>query len=361
MLKKQAEKPCRSVEAEASGLNKAVATRGAAPSPLKFAALLSAFIGHASLAMAHEVYVTNEKDNTVSVIDTSTLAVVRTIPVGKRPRGILFSHDYSQFFVCASDSDAVQVFDTASGKQLFDLPSGDDPEQFAMSADGKRLFIANEDNAVTTIVDIASRQVVKQVDVGVEPEGMAVSPDDSLAVTTSETTNMAHVIDTKTLEVIDNILVDSRPRHAEFTPDGKKLLVTSEIGGTMSVIDIALGKIEHKIEFTIPGISRDNIQPVGVKILKDGSLAFVALGPANRVAVVDLKSFEVKKYYLVGQRVWHLALTPEEDFMFTTNGVSNDVTVIDLRREKAVKSVKVGRYPWGVAVRATNALTAGAK
>ena len=54
---------------------------------------------------------------------------------------------------------------------------------------------------------------------------------------------------------------------------------------------------------------------------------------------------------LTGQRVWHMALTPAEDLLFTTNGVTNDVTVIDVKGLKPVKSIKVGRYPWGVAIR----------
>ena len=265
------------------------------------------------------------------------------------------------FFNTTGMGNAVQVFESSSGKQLFDLPSGADPEQFALSRDGKRLYIANEDNAVTTVVDIESRQVVKQIDVGVEPEGMAISPDDALAVTTSETTNMAHVIDTKTFQVVGNILVDQRPRHAEFTPDGRKVLVSSEIGGTVSIIDVSRGEVERKISFSIAGVAATSIQPVGISIVKDGSLAYVALGPANRVAVVDLKTFEVKKYFLVGQRVWHLALTPDEDFLFTTNGVSNDVTVIDLAQGRAINSIKVGRYPWGLALRPANSMTAGSK
>jgi YVTN family beta-propeller protein len=48
--------------------------------------------------------------------------------------------------------------------------------------------------------------------------------------------------------------------------------------------------------------------------------------------------------------VWHLALSPEEDRLFTTNGVSGDVTVVDVPSLEAIKSIKVGRYPWGVAV-----------
>ena len=74
----------------------------------------------------------------------------------------------------------------------------------------------------------------------------------------------------------------------------------------------------------------------------------MALGPANRVAVIDAKTLEVEKYLLVGQRVWQLAFTPDEKLLFVTN--SNDVSVIDVPSLKVVKSIPVGTAPWGVAV-----------
>lgn len=320
---------------------------------LRVMVLLAGLGARPEPGMTHEIYVSNEKDNTVSVIDSKSLEVVRTFKVGKRPRGITFSRDHKHFYLCASDNDAVQVYSTDGDAFLYDLPSGRDPEQFAVSRDGRRLYIANEDDAVTTIVDTEKKAVVKQVDVGVEPEGMAVSPDDKLFVTTSETTNMAHIINAETMETVANVLVDPRPRHAEFTPDGKKLWVSSEIGGTITIIDVATFKEEKKISFSLPGIPTDNIQPVGFKMTNDGKRAYVALGPAARVAVIDIDKAEVIKYIVTGQRVWHVDLTPEEDLLFTTNGVTNDVTVIDTASLKPVKSIKVGRYPWGLAVRPT--------
>ena len=128
------------------------------------------------------------------------------------------------------------------------------------------------------------------------------------------------------------MLVDSRPRVAEFTADGSQVWVSAEIGGTVTVIDPKTRKILGKIEFEIPGVNQDAIQPVGVRITKDGKRAFVALGPANRVAVVDAATFKVERYLLVGQRVWQLAFTPDEKLLFTTNGTSNDVSVIDVEQ-----------------------------
>lgn len=302
-------------------------------------------------AGAAEIWVTNEKDNTISVIDVDTLEVTRTIPTGERPRGITFSKDYSVVYICASDSDTVQAMDPDTGEILHDLPSGEDPEQFALHPDNRHLYIANEDDAITTVVDVQSQTVVAQINVGIEPEGMAISPDGKIAVTTSETTNMAHWIDTATQQLFANTLVDSRPRHAEFTEDGTQLWVSSEIGGTITIFDVASQAEIGKIRFDMPNVHPDKIQPVGFRFDEANRTAWVALGPANHIAAVNMDSFQVEDYVLVGRRVWHMAFSPDMSQLFTTNGVSGDVTVIDVASRKPVKTIKVGRYPWGAAMR----------
>ena len=46
-----------------------------------------------SIACAYTVYITNEKDNTVSIIDSVKLEVIKTVKVGQRPRGVILSKD----------------------------------------------------------------------------------------------------------------------------------------------------------------------------------------------------------------------------------------------------------------------------
>jgi len=204
---------------------------------------------------------------------------------------------------------------------------------------------------MVTVLDLTPGTTPTQIQVGVEPEGMAVSPDDKYLVATSETTSMAHFVDLARLEVVASVLVDARPRFAAFTPDGKYVLVSSEIGGTVAVIDVATKKVIKKIGFAIPGVDKPTVQAVGVNITADGKTAFVALGPANRVAVVDLSDFEVKKYLLVGQRVWHMEFTPDGKYLVTANGNSNDISIIDVAALKVIKSVAVGQLPWGLVIR----------
>ena len=220
-----------------------------------------------------------------------------------------------------------------------------------MDDNGKLIFVANEDDNMVTVVDYEKREIIKEIPVGVEPEGMALSPDGQTLVNTSETTNMAHFIDTQTLEIKANILVDARPRVAQFTKDGNFVWVSSEIGGTISIIDPKKFEIIKKIKFKIPGLSKESIQPVGIRLDNKRQLAYVALGPANRVAIINMKTFEVEKYILTGQRVWNLIINSNGTRLYTTNGVSNDISVIDIEKRKVIKSIPVGRYPWGVVVK----------
>jgi YVTN family beta-propeller protein len=72
-----------------------------------------------SSLLADTIYVSNEKDNTISVIDSVTNKVTDTIKVGQRPRGILLNNDKTQLYICASDDDTVQVLDLKSKKILY--------------------------------------------------------------------------------------------------------------------------------------------------------------------------------------------------------------------------------------------------
>ena len=173
-------------------------------------------------AMAQEVWVSNERDNTISIIDVPTMEVIETIEVGARPRGIMFSHDHKVAYLCASDDSTIQVIDVATREILHNLPSGENPETFALHPDNRHIYISNEDDNITSVLDVVDRRIVAQIPVGVEPEGKAINRAGTIAITTSETTNMAHWINTETFEIFQNSLVGSRPRHAEFTSDDKR-------------------------------------------------------------------------------------------------------------------------------------------
>lgn len=297
------------------------------------------------------IFVTLEKDNALAVVDPVAGKLVKTIPIGQRPRGIVLSKDQQQLYIATSDDDTLQVIDIKSLKPVGTLPSGEDPETFAMTPNGDQLFVSNEDDSQITVIDIKQGKAVKTIPVGIEPEPITVSPDGKWVVSGSEATNMVHWINRETLEVEHNTLVDPRPRGLVFTADSQQLWVTSEMGGTVTVLDTATREKIKSIHFEIAGVRSEKTQPVGVIITDDMQWALVALGPANRVALINAKTLEVEKYFLVGLRVWNLAFSTDQKRVYTTNGKSNDISIIDLEAMKVTKSIAVGRYPWGLVVK----------
>ena len=91
----------------------------------------------------------------------------------------------------------------------------------------------------------------------------------------------------------------------------RRFWVTSEVGGTLSVIDATTYKVVKKVGFEIEGVRSELIQPLGIRFSMDGKRGFVALGRANRIAVVDVEKLEVTNYILVGQRPWHMEMSPD--------------------------------------------------
>ncbi len=178
-----------------------------------------------------------------------------------------------------------------------------------------------------------------------------MSPDGQWVVSASETTNMIHWIDAESYDVVDNTLVDPRPRGVAFTADSQYLWVTSELAGTVAILEVKTRQIIKTIRLAVPGLNADRNQPVGVLIDPETQWAYVAMGPANRIAVINAKTFTVEDYLLVGERVWNLSFSPDYSRLYCTNGVSNDISIIDLTRHKVVKSIKVGHFPWGLVVK----------
>src|SRR3990172_10426637 len=108
-------------------------------------------------------YVTNEKSDDVTVIDTASNSVIRTIRVGKRPRGIEISPDGRRVYVSNGNSDSVSVVDAEVGKEVEAWPAGVDPEGLALSSDGTRLYAVNENGGAGTVVDTRRRTTAPTV------------------------------------------------------------------------------------------------------------------------------------------------------------------------------------------------------
>jgi len=292
----------------------------------------AALLALGAAADARTIYVSNEKGNSISILDGQSLELVEEVKVGERPRGIALSPDGRFLYICASDDDTVQIMDTATLEIVGTLPSGPDPEVLVLSPDGKRMYAANEDDNMVTVIDVEGRTVLEEIPVGVEPEGVAISPDGKTIVNTSETTNMAHFIDAASHEIIANVLVDQRPRAATFTADGAEVWVSSEIGGTVAVIDAAAATL-FDIDDSTPEIDaidigfsgKGHVSPDGKFLLVQGiDTTSDAAHVIGKLTVVDVSDHSFQTVDLLDISPDSFEFTPDGAKLYVATATSFD-------------------------------------
>src|SRR5262245_64986261 len=101
------------------------------------AALVALAIGTAEAA-GPKVYVGNFKDNTVSVIDTGTAAVVATVPVAAGPHGMGITPDGRAVYVSGDAASTVSVIDTATDRVMRDIEVGKAPHGLALTPEDRK-------------------------------------------------------------------------------------------------------------------------------------------------------------------------------------------------------------------------------
>ncbi|HEU4627166.1 MAG TPA: beta-propeller fold lactonase family protein [Steroidobacteraceae bacterium] len=331
------------------------------------AALLCGVLALPLAAHAGRAYVSNEDEHTVTVIDTDKNAVVQTIQIGKRPRGIEVSRDGTRLYVAVSGlpkcpptvpdeeceklerdlkADGIAAVDTRTLQVEKVYQAGSDPEQFDISPDG-RLIVANEDTASATVLDLKSGKIVKRVPVGKEPEGVRVAPGGKYVLVTNESDNSISILDAQTFALVKNVTVGKRPRDIAFMPDGKTAYVSGEFDSSVYRIHVPEGAPVEKV------IQLDKDQrPMSVRLDAKRKRLYVSTGRGGNVAVLDISAAEPKLVQLVpvGARPWGMALSPDGSRLYTANGPSNDVSVVDTATLKVIAKIPVGKSPWGVAV-----------
>src|SRR5580692_708132 len=313
----------------------------------------------------YRIYVTNEISGDLSVIDSTTMEVIATVPLGKRPRGIHPSPDGKTIYVALSGSppappgvdestlpppdhsaDGIGVVDVATSKLTRMLKAGSDPENFDVSLDGKTIYVSNEDASGVSFIDVAAGELTKTIKTGEEPEGVKVDLDGKRVFSTNEEDGTVSAIDTADGKLIKTFKVGRRPRNIAFMPDGQHAYVNAENDGGIVLFDPVHYKQLQPIKLGTPG----EIKPMFLLLSPDASKLYVSTGRGHKVFVVDTATNAPTGSFEVGQRPWGLAFSPDAKLLFTANGPSNDVSVVDLATQTVTKKIKTTGGPWGVVV-----------
>jgi YVTN family beta-propeller protein len=183
------------------------------------------------------IYVTNQLDNTLSVIDASTYSVVATVslPAGSSPRGVALTLNGQFLYVADGGSNNVSVLDTRTNRIVASVPVGSQPVNVAVTPDGASAYVANTGSSDVSVIDTQTNRVVRVVPAGQYPAGVAVTHDGGSVYVANELSAIVTVINTRSGAVEATLPSGTGPFNAAATRHA--LYVTNQGVNTLSVID----------------------------------------------------------------------------------------------------------------------------
>lgn len=289
---------------------------------LKLSRLIGVIAG-AVLAVATPVqaapmaYVTSSFTGDVSVIDTTTKALVTTIPVGGSPFGVSVHPAGSHVYVANWGDDTVSVISTATNTVLRTIPVGQGPFGVGLHPAGTHVYVANQLSDTVSVIDTATGTVTRTIGVGSRPIGVAVHPGGTRLYVVNQWSFTVSVIDTGTNTVVGSVPVGSMPVGVAVSPNGSRVYVTNSSSRTVSVIDTATN--------TVPATVGVGVAPLGVAVHPSGSHVYVANNGSGTVSVIDAATNAVVASPFAGFGLFGIGVTPSGSHVYAASEDDNAV------------------------------------
>ncbi len=313
-------------------------------------------------------FVSNRLDDTVSIIDTQSRTVTATIPVGDEPHGLVVDKQGAFLYVLNTLSEDISVIDVGKRTEVKRLSAGRGPWSAAISRDGQWIACTNvlshfvpfrtPSRSEVTLIDATRGMVTLRAMVpGANGlRGIAWHPSGDFALFTlnrhKNLVPMTRVVQgwtiTNGLGVlwrdghVDQVLLDEPgiafpdPTDVVVTNDGKYALVTSAASNRVAVVavdrllnllqsadeaeraNVLPNHLGKAAEFVLQWIETP-VCPRGITVAPGTDRAFVAASLDDRIAVIDLNSFQsvavidlggpqVVTKERLGERVFHSAM-----------------------------------------------------
>jgi len=311
--------------------------------------LLAALLTGASPAAAAALFITNTKSDSVSVIDTDTLEVVGTIPVGKgKPNRIVFHPDGKTAWVVYDKSHDLGVIDAEGRKLLRRVKIGGNPYNLAFTPDGRHLLVldwsSDTSNDEVIFYDLKAEKIDGRVEVSTWPAHGVFSRDGKLVYVSGETAGDVTIIDVTTRTTVGRVVHGGGDAMGlAVTTDGKTLYAAAGENKAILKIDTATNKIVG--ETPLPGVVHE------ATLTLDGKYLYTTLRKINKIVVV--RTADDKIVATIPQKGFPdlVTMEPTGRHALVTNRWADLVSVIDLTSHTQVRTIPVGKAPHGMALR----------
>ena len=277
------------------------------------------------------IYISEEGDNTLTVIDGKTLRVTKKISLSGNPNLVDITPDGKTIYVAI----ALAYTDLSEFPRIKAAPSGG-----------------------VDVIDTVSLQKIKTISMKGGVHDLNMTPDGKYVIVGNARggkANVMTVVDTKTNDIAWTMPMDPSPSPMAVSknPDGSTKSIFAQNGrdNGFQVVDFATRKVTNTIK--LPDITGQTQVPYGPPAASHG----IMVTPDQKTLLVNSRMNSALYAYslpdlkplgaatLGGKGAGWLTITPDSKTAYVANEHTNNVSVVDIKTMKETTRIPVGFAP----------------
>lgn len=296
------------------------------------------------------VYVPDELNGTVVVIDPATFKILYRYKVGASPEHVTPDWDLRRLYVEAAFADRLTVISPKTGR-----PTGHHtvpgPYNLYFSLDGTKAIVVLDSRLSGSayagahqlyFYDRRTWHLIKAVRIPwAGADHLDFSADGSYFLISTEYSGWLAKVDVKRMAVTDALFVGGRPIDVRLAPDGRVFYVANQGTNGVSIIDPVLMR---RIGFIKTGRGAH-----GLAISRDARSLYVTNRLAGSLSVIDFATRRLIHTWHIGGTPDMIAVSPDGTQLWISNRYSGTVTVVNAQTGHLIKVIRVGGHPHGLA------------
>lgn len=321
--------------------------------------LLVVLLFGASLGSAGRLVIvqTNSAGDYVSLINPATNKVVGTIKGIEVNHGAAVSPDGTRLYI---SNEAESTLDVVDGKTLAvtkHIPLSGHPNNIGIAKDGKKVYVSiSQAPGAVDVVDTATQQKVNSISVEGAVHNTYVTPDGKFVVAGSIAGRKISVIDADTEQVVWTVPFENgvRPLTFEKNPDGSTRRIFAQISDLhgFAIVDWATHKEVSRV--ILPDLPPPAVRDTaglqgspshGIGITPDGKMLWATSKYYAFVAAYSMPDLKFLGLVPVGHDPDWLTFTPDSKTVYVACAGSDVVVAIDVATRKEVARIPVGFVP----------------
>jgi YVTN family beta-propeller protein len=257
---------------------------------------------------------------------------LKNIPIGGGSWDLKISADGTRVYVTSWQKKNLSIIDTATHQIIKTIENITGAHGIALSPDERICYVSNRSIDKITVINLLTEQIIRTIDTGGAPTGLILSLDGHWLFSCNYGSDTITRCNTDTFEV-KTMATGRNPRHGFASHDGKSIYIYNQTSSELSIIDIATFT---RRPMPLPTTAQS------ITLSQSGDLAYVA--STSSFAVIDIKQEKIIRNF-EGAGGHALITSKADDFLYITNISEDLLHTININTGAAGPTFPIGSGP----------------